>query len=70
MSCADKAGLVVDQADIRRQLDELQQELQDRYCDLGKSLLELVEKEDKEIGALVDKIVETKRQLLGLPEKE
>lgn len=70
MSCADKADLVVDQADIRRQLDELQQELQDRYCDLGKSLLELVEKEDKEIGALVDKIVETKRQLLGLPEKE
>ena len=39
MSCADKADLVVDQADIRRQLDELQQELQDRYCDLGKSLL-------------------------------
>lgn len=70
MSCADKADLVVDQANIRRQLDELQQELQDRYCDLGKSLLELVEKEDKEIGALVDKIVETKRQLLGLPEKE
>ena len=66
MSCAGN----IDQADISRQLDELQQELQDRYCDLGKSLLELVGREDKEIGALVDKIIETKRQLLGLPENE
>ena len=70
MSSTSKAGPVVDQADINRQLDELQQELQNRYCDLGKSLLELAEKEDREIGTLVDQIVKTKRQLLGLPETE
>lgn len=70
MRCSSKAEPTADRADISRQLDELQQELQERYCDLGKSLLELAEKEDKKIGALVDKIVETKRQLLGLPETE
>ena len=70
MSSTSKAAPVVDQADISRQLDELQQELQNRYCDLGKSLLELAEKEDREIGTLVDKIVKTKRLLLGLPETE
>lgn len=66
MGCADKTAPAADQAE----LDELQRELQDRYCALGKNLLELVEKEDREIGALVDKIIETKRHLLGLPKTE
>lgn len=70
MSCVSEEAPVMDQEDISRQLDELQRELQDRYCDLGKSMLEFIEKEDKEIGALVDEIIRTKRQLLGLLETE
>ena len=47
-------------------LSEMEAALNEHYCDVGKSLLELAEKEDKEINQLVDQIIETRRQLTAL----
>ena len=35
---------------LTRQLDQKEQELQEKYCDVGKSIMEKIEKENKEIG--------------------
>ena len=59
-------------AEIRRlsqSLDEMEAALSEHYCDIGKSLLELAEKEDKEINRLVDQIIETRRRLTVLQKK-
>lgn len=50
-------------------LSEMETALNERYCDIGKSLLEIAEKEDKEINQLVDKIVETRKELAVLQKK-
>lgn len=54
---------------LTQSLDELEAALSEHYCDIGKSLLELAEKEDKEINRLVDQIIETRRRLTVLQKK-
>lgn len=51
---------------LEQSLSEMETKLNEHYCDIGKSLLELAEKEDKEINHLVDQIVETRRQITTL----
>jgi predicted DNA-binding ribbon-helix-helix protein len=40
--------------------------LNDHYCNVGKQLLEMAEREDQEINNLVDKIIDVKKQLSAL----
>lgn len=51
---------------LEQSLSEMEAALNEHYCDIGKSLLELAEKEDKEINQLVDQIIETRRQITAL----
>lgn len=48
---------------LEQSLSEMEAQLNEHYCDIGKSLLELAEKEDKEINHLVDQIIETRKQI-------
>lgn len=54
---------------LEQSLSEMEAELQEHYCDIGKRLLELAEKEDKEVNRLVDQIIETRRQLATLQQR-
>lgn len=54
---------------LEQSLGEMEAALNEHYCDIGKSLLELAEKEDKEINQLVDRIIETRRQITALQKK-
>jgi predicted DNA-binding ribbon-helix-helix protein len=40
--------------------------LSEHYCSLGKQMLEVAEREDREINQLVDQIIETRKQLSEL----
>nr|WP_326184336.1 hypothetical protein [uncultured Oscillibacter sp.] len=51
---------------LEQSLREMEAALNEHYRDVGKSLLELAEKEDKEINQLVDQIIETRRQITKL----
>lgn len=51
---------------LEESLREMEATLDEHYRDIGKSLLELAEKEDKEINQLVDQIIETRRQITKL----
>lgn len=46
------------------QLDQKEQELQEKYCDVGKSIMEKIEKENKEIDHMVDEVIQLKRKLV------
>lgn len=59
-------------AEIQRlmeSLTEMETALNEHYCDIGKRLLEMAEKEDREINQLVDQIVQTRRQLTILQKR-
>lgn len=45
------------QEDIRRVLVE-------KYCDVGKAILEKAEKEGREVNELVDELIEVKKELI------
>ncbi len=49
---------------LTQQLNHMEQELQEKYCDVGKYVLEKVEKENREIDQLVDQVIEVKRELV------
>jgi septal ring factor EnvC (AmiA/AmiB activator) len=51
---------------LERNLNKMETTLNEHYCNIGKQLLEMVEQEDHEINELVDKIIETKKQLYEL----
>ena len=51
---------------LEASLCEMEAALNEHYRDIGKSLLEFAEKEDREINQLVDQIIETRRQLTAL----
>jgi hypothetical protein len=51
---------------LEHDLDKMETTLNVHYCNIGKQLLEMAEREDKEINNLVDKIIETKKQLYEL----
>lgn len=51
---------------LEQSLCAMETALNEHYCDIGKSLLELAEKEDKEINQLVDQIIETRRRIAAL----
>lgn len=51
---------------LTKSLSEMEAALNEHYCNVGKSLLELAEKEDKEINQLVDQIIETRRRIAVL----
>jgi NADH pyrophosphatase NudC (nudix superfamily) len=56
-------------ADVQRlehNLNKMETALNEHYCNVGKQLLEMAEREDHEINNLVDKIIETKKQLYEL----
>lgn len=44
-------------------LNRMEYQLQAQYCEMGKSILELVDAKQKVINKLVDDIIETRRQL-------
>ncbi|MDL2214098.1 zinc ribbon domain-containing protein [Clostridia bacterium OttesenSCG-928-O13] len=50
-------------ARMENELDKLEGELQGRYRDMGKGLLELADQEQREIDRLVDEIVKTRKKL-------
>lgn len=49
---------------LTRSLDQMEQELVEKYCDVGKYVLEKIEKENREIDRLVDQMIETKKELI------
>lgn len=49
---------------LTKQVDHMEQELLEKYCDVGKLVLERIEKENREIDQLVDQIIETKKELV------
>ena len=48
---------------LEKELAEKEEQLHTSYCQLGKTLLELVESEGKEINALVDEIIAIRKRL-------
>ena len=44
--------------------DQKEQELQEKYCDVGESIMEKIEKENKEIDHMVDEVIQLKRKLV------
>lgn len=54
---------------LTKSLGEMEAALNEHYCDVGKSLLEFAEKEDKEINQLVDQIIETRRKIAALQKR-
>lgn len=48
---------------LQRQLDKMELRLFERYCEAGKSLLEIAERENRQIDKLVDAIIETRRHI-------
>ena len=47
-----------------RQLDHKEHELEEKYCDVGKSIMDKLEKENQEIGHMVDEVIQLKRKLI------
>lgn len=52
--------------DLSRQIAQMEQALQEAYCDLGKSVLEIAELEGRKANLLVDAIVQKRRLLCAL----
>lgn len=52
-----------DVARMETALEEMEQALLARYSDVGKSVLELAEGEQRQVNALVERIVRARRQL-------
>lgn len=50
--------------ELTQKLDYMEQELLEKYCDVGKSILEKAEKESKEIDQLVDEVIKVKQELV------
>lgn len=48
---------------MEKTLGQMEHELQNRYSEMGKSLLELADQERREIGSLVDDMIDLRRQL-------
>ena len=48
---------------LTRQLDHKEHELEEKYCDVGKSIMDKLEKENQEIGHMVDEVIQLKRKL-------
>lgn len=53
-----------------QELAALRAQLAERYCLAGKALLELAEREGREIGRLVDQIVACEQALKEIYDKE
>lgn len=49
---------------LTRQLDHMEQELMEKYCDVGKFVLEKIEKENREVDRLVDQVIQVKKELM------
>ena len=49
---------------ITQQLDCMEQELLEKYCDVGRFVLEKIEKENREIDQLVDQVIKLKKELI------
>lgn len=50
-------------AEMEASLNRMEYQLQAHYCEMGKSILELVDVEQKVINKLVDDIIETRKEL-------
>lgn len=48
---------------LEEKLDKMELELQARYCEMGKNLLELADTEQRAIDRLLERIIQTRRQL-------
>ena len=49
-----------------QELSNMEEELQEYYCEAGKAILETAETEGRKINDLVDRIIDTKKKLLEL----
>lgn len=49
---------------LTKRLDHMEQKLLEKYCDVGKTVLEQVEKENREIDQLVEQVIEVKKELV------
>lgn len=49
---------------LTKRLDHMEQELFEKYCDVGRFVLETVERENREIDQLTDQVIEVKRELM------
>lgn len=49
---------------LTHRLDHMERELLEKYCDVGKYVLEKLEKENREIDQLVDQVIEVKKELV------
>ena len=52
--------------ELEKSLGELEIELHDRYCQMGKSLMDLADSEGREIDKILDRIIDTKKKLSGI----
>ncbi|MDO4338760.1 MAG: zinc ribbon domain-containing protein [Eubacteriales bacterium] len=49
---------------LTKQLDHMEQELLEKYCDVGRFVLEKLERENKEIDQLTDQVIKVKKELV------
>ncbi|MDO4197796.1 MAG: hypothetical protein Q4D13_02245 [Erysipelotrichaceae bacterium] len=49
--------------ELNEELSELEEKLNEKYQTLGKEVLDLVMREDREIEMLVDRIIDIKRNI-------
>lgn len=49
---------------LTKQLDHMEQELLEKYCDVGKFVLEKIERENREIDELTDQVIKVKKELI------
>lgn len=52
--------------DLEGQIIDMEQELMQSYCDLGKSVLDIAEAEGRKTNALVDQIIRKKKRLMDM----
>lgn len=49
---------------LTQELNHMEKLLLEKYCDVGKFVLERIEKENREIDQLVDQVIEIKKELV------
>ena len=55
--------------EMEKDLHNMERELYEQYCEIGKGILEKAERENKKANALVDQIIETRLRLAAAKEE-
>ena len=70
MALEDKWQISQDEiGEMEKDLHNMEHELYEQYCEIGKGILEKAERENNKVNALVDQIIETRLRLAAAKEE-